>query len=400
MFGSDSNHWLLPPDTLGCGNLAPLVLSWFPESSFTNPMGQFGNKFRQAREKKNLSLDDVSNVTKISSRMLKAIEDEHFDQLPGGVFNKGFVRAYAKHLGLNDEEAVADYLVCLREAQIDAHEVWDPVRPELSRAAAPNQLRVAESRKPPAKAQPPLPVDELPELQLPRVQDIRRAPKKFAGKRASGPPWSIVTVAALVVVLAILLWTRHYRSSGAAASSSPAAVTASNTAAAVPSTTAPSGSTPSAPQASQAVASTAPQPPPPKATRTSPPATSEPTASETPAVSTKEASDVTIRSFAPSNTKPAAKPAQSLTLVIRAAETSWISVQADGQLVSQETLIAPAATSFHATRELVVRVGNAAGVSFLWNGEELPAQGAESEAKTFVFDAQGMRAPASDQTPH
>src|ERR1043166_9388352 len=128
--------------------------------SFTNPMGEFGNKFRQAREKKNLSLDDVSNVTKISSRMLKAIEEEHFDQLPGGVFNKGFIRAYAKHLGLNDEEAVSDYLVCLREAQIDAHEVWDPVRPELSRAAAPNQLRVAEPRKPPAKAQPPVRSEE------------------------------------------------------------------------------------------------------------------------------------------------------------------------------------------------------------------------------------------------
>ena len=55
---------------------------------------------------------------------------------------------------------------------------------------------------------------------------------------------------------------------------------------------------------------------------------------------------------------------------------------------------------FRATRELVVRVGNAAGVSFVWNGEELPSQGSESEAKTFVFDAQGMRAPAADQAAH
>src|SRR5215467_7858226 len=86
-------------------------------------MGHFGDKFRKAREKKELSLDDVSNVTKISSRMLQAIEEEHFDQLPGGVFNKGFIRAYAKHLGLNDEEAVTDYLHCLREAQIGANSV-------------------------------------------------------------------------------------------------------------------------------------------------------------------------------------------------------------------------------------------------------------------------------------
>lgn len=358
-------------------------------------MGQFGNKFRQAREKKNLSLDDVSNVTKISSRMLKAIEEEHFDQLPGGVFNKGFVRAYAKHLGLNDEEAVADYLLCLREAQIDAHEVWDPVRPELSRAAPQNQLRVAESGKPPAKTQPPVQVEELPELQLPRVQDIRPAPKKFSGKRESGIPWSIVAVAAVVIVLATFLWIRHSRSTRAAAPSA-APLTVSNTAglapSATPSATPSAVSTASASAASQTIAPTPEQPsskPAPKPAQSSP-------ASQTSGVATKDTSDVTIRSFAPSNTKPAAKPA--LTLVIRATETSWISVQADGQLVSQETLIAPAATSFHATRELVVRVGNAAGVSFIWNGEELPAQGAESEAKTFVFDAQGMRAPASDPT--
>jgi cytoskeletal protein RodZ len=89
-------------------------------------VGEFGDKFRKAREKKELSFDDVSNVTKISSRMLQAIEEEHFDQLPGGVFNKGFIRAYAKHLGLNAEDAVTDYLACLRQAQIDAHEVWQP----------------------------------------------------------------------------------------------------------------------------------------------------------------------------------------------------------------------------------------------------------------------------------
>src|ERR1700734_2363418 len=52
--------------------------------------------------------------------MLRALEDEHFDQLPGGVFSKGFVRAYARQVGLNEEEAVADYLTALRENQIQS----------------------------------------------------------------------------------------------------------------------------------------------------------------------------------------------------------------------------------------------------------------------------------------
>src|SRR3954466_6310478 len=106
----------------------------FPGESSREIMGEFGDKFRKAREKKELSLDDVSNVTKISARMLQAIEQEHFDQLPGGVFNKGFIRAYAKHLGLGGEEAVTDYLASVRRAQIDAHEVWEPESSTPARA--------------------------------------------------------------------------------------------------------------------------------------------------------------------------------------------------------------------------------------------------------------------------
>jgi hypothetical protein len=82
--------------------------------------------------------------------------------------------------------------------------------------------------------------------------------------------------------------------------------------------------------------------------------------------------------------------------VIRATETSSISVLADGQPFSRETLIAPAHTSIRADREIVVKIGNAAGVTFLWKGKEIPAEGAESEAKTFVFDANGMRAVPSE----
>ena len=80
-----------------------------------------------------------------------------------------------------------------------------------------------------------------------------------------------------------------------------------------------------------------------------------------------------------------------MTLVIRATENSWISVVADGQLVSQETLIAPANTTVRATLEITVKLGNAAGVSFLWKNQEVPAQGGASEAKTLIFDASGMR---------
>jgi cytoskeleton protein RodZ len=69
-----------------------------------------GARLKREREKQNLSLEEVASATKIASRMLKALEDNQFEKLPGGIFNKGFVRAYATHLGLNGDQAVADYL--------------------------------------------------------------------------------------------------------------------------------------------------------------------------------------------------------------------------------------------------------------------------------------------------
>jgi cytoskeleton protein RodZ len=70
----------------------------------------FGEKLRRERELRGISLDQISTATKISTRMLKALEDEKFDLLPGGIFNKGFIRSYAKFLGIDEEQAVADYV--------------------------------------------------------------------------------------------------------------------------------------------------------------------------------------------------------------------------------------------------------------------------------------------------
>lgn len=73
-------------------------------------MESFGARLKREREKKGVTLDDISISTKIGTRLLRALEEEHFDQLPGGIFNKGFVRAYARHLGMDEDQAIADYL--------------------------------------------------------------------------------------------------------------------------------------------------------------------------------------------------------------------------------------------------------------------------------------------------
>ena len=70
-------------------------------------MGTFGDKLRRERELRGVTLEEIAGATKIGTRALKALEDEHFEQLPGGIFNKGFVRAYAKFLGLDEEQHAA-----------------------------------------------------------------------------------------------------------------------------------------------------------------------------------------------------------------------------------------------------------------------------------------------------
>ena len=72
-------------------------------------VGGFGERLRREREMRGIALDEISTATKISNRFLRALEEEKFDQLPGGIFNKGFVRAYAKFLGIDEDQAIADY---------------------------------------------------------------------------------------------------------------------------------------------------------------------------------------------------------------------------------------------------------------------------------------------------
>jgi cytoskeleton protein RodZ len=78
-------------------------------------MGVFGDRLRREREMRGITLDEISESTKISRRHLEALEGEHFDQLPGGVFNKGFVRAYARFLGIDEDQAVVDYSAASNE---------------------------------------------------------------------------------------------------------------------------------------------------------------------------------------------------------------------------------------------------------------------------------------------
>lgn len=72
-------------------------------------MGELGNRLREAREKRGLSLAQAEEMTRIRRAFLEALEEERFDVLPGDVYARGFIRNYARFLGLDAEVLIADY---------------------------------------------------------------------------------------------------------------------------------------------------------------------------------------------------------------------------------------------------------------------------------------------------
>lgn len=68
-----------------------------------------GEKLRQAREERGITLSDVAEHTRISPIYLESIDNDDYSKLPGGIFNRGFVKSYAKYVGLNEQEALLDY---------------------------------------------------------------------------------------------------------------------------------------------------------------------------------------------------------------------------------------------------------------------------------------------------
>lgn len=78
---------------------------------------------RLAREARGITLRHISEQTRISVRYLEAIESNDYKRLPGGIFNRSFIKAYAKQIGFDEEEALEGYLRTAREQGDPADEV-------------------------------------------------------------------------------------------------------------------------------------------------------------------------------------------------------------------------------------------------------------------------------------
>lgn len=86
------------------------------------PNGSLGVQLRSAREAQGVSLRQISEQTRIQMRYLEAIEADDFKSLPGGIFNRSFVKAYARQVGLDEDEIMESYTRTAREQGTPADE--------------------------------------------------------------------------------------------------------------------------------------------------------------------------------------------------------------------------------------------------------------------------------------
>jgi len=304
-------------------------------------VGAFGERLRREREMRGISLDEIVATTKIGTRLLRALENEQFDLLPGGIFNKSYVRAYAKCVGIDEDEAVAAYLEAAQETPPD------------NRVIA-HQASFHSDRLPERRGFPIMPVLIL-----------------------------------LVVIAGGVGGWKAYQDHQRDREPRAAALTASDATAPASSAAAPVAG--SAPQNAVA-SSTAPAPS---------LSTTKQQAEPSSATSTESAKALGQSPSSPAVSVTAAGTTSAgapFEVIIRPKESAWVSVKSDGKFVVRGIIKPPDVKTIHATGQVVVWTGNAGAVEVSFNGKNVPLPGGPNDEQVVVFDSRGvLQRPAAAQ---
>ncbi len=304
-------------------------------------MGAFGEQLRREREMRDISLDEIAATTKIGTRLLRALEEEQFELLPGGIFNKGYVRAYAKYVGIDEEKAIAGYLQAVHDAP--GHVVTDPT---LS-------MRFEQSSREVAQARPRSPLPVVPIL------------------------------IAIVLVAGIAGGWRVYRERQRDRRQQTAIVVARDTTPASSGVTSHGGTdiNTSANPASSGVTSHG----------------------GTDIITSANPASTQLPATVPTNLAPAtnnvANPAGTISfeLTVRPKNRAWVSIKSDGKFVIHGVIKPPDVKTVRATNQVVIWTGNAGAVEVSFNGKNVPLSGGENEERVLVFNSRGLLPPSAPQ---
>lgn len=329
-------------------------------------MTSVGETLRRERLRRNLDLEAVSRELKISPRMLEAIEAEKFEKLPGGVFAKSFVRQYARFLGLDDEELAGE-----------VQKVFGPPPDDLPKLAEP--VRIAE-----------------PAIPLSRV----RAWEAVGDKRFSwGSPLPALALVVVVVMgcSGVYAWwqrTRHPVLASAAAETTrktapPVQAPVQQAAAAQP---APPTSVPEAQQPTADREQKPSQPP-------SSPAGTQAASASQPAAQREASAVPPATAVPPANAPPPqaslpSNPNAPVRVQLTAAEPVWVLARSDGKYLFSGTLDANQSRTVEANSTVVLRLGNAGGVTITLNGKPIGSVGPKGQVRTVNLTAGGVQVVA------
>ncbi len=92
-----------------------------------------GTFLRRTREVQSISVGEVARATRIPVHAIERIEADHFDDLPGEVFTRGFLKAYATAVGLSPDEVLARYTAARRVVSVEPLPMATPVTRSGSR---------------------------------------------------------------------------------------------------------------------------------------------------------------------------------------------------------------------------------------------------------------------------
>lgn len=311
-------------------------------------MESFGQKMKKEREKQGITLDEISIATKIGTRNLRAIEENEFNKLPGGIFNKGFVRAYARHLGMDEDQVVNEYLEASGEA------------------------KAAEE----AEAQEVFP-----------IQVVEKGDEK--NPAAWSVPWGVLAVVLVVVALGFALWGLYFGERPAEAGSAPSQVPVQTSPGPPPSEALPQ------PAAESGAPTGSPETSAPSAPAAATGSAQVPAAhsAERPALQSAALEPATVTAPTPASETAPADATGTFDVAIRARQDSWLNITADGRVVMDGMLSAEHDTLIRAREKITVRAGNIGGVDIYFNGRPLALQGEEGRAKVLTFGRSGLISP-------